>query len=149
MSKLEVIRAKVAYLDGLSELFDGYRRYYQQESNLAAAREFLTERLHNDESVIFLALSEGKPIGFTQLYPSFSSVSMRRIWILNDLFVAEDARRSGAGGALMETARRHAEETNAKGLVLATAHDNLAAQSLYERLGWKRDQEFLHYELLV
>ena len=96
---------------------------------------------------MFLALEGTEGLGFAQLYPSFSSVSMKRLWILNDLFVAPEARRRGVAAALLEEARRLAVETRAEGLELATATENLPAQRLYERLGWERDDAFHHYFL--
>lgn len=145
---MRVMRAGLEHLDVLVPLFDGYRQFYQQPSNLEGAREFLSERLERGESVIFLALSDSaEGLGFTQLYPSFSSVSMRRLWILNDLFVAPMARKLGVGQALMERARAFALESGAKGLTLQTAVDNLPAQSLYESLGWRRETEFYTYNL--
>ena len=97
--------------------------------------------------MLFLALDGESGIGFTQLYKSFSSVSMGRLWVLNDLFVAPEARRRGVAVVLMEHAREFAAATGALGLELATATDNLTAQRLYEKLGWKRDDDFYHYAL--
>jgi GNAT superfamily N-acetyltransferase len=147
-----VRRAGPEDLDVAAPLFDEYRRFYGQRSDARAARAFLGERLRREESVIFLAFAGeagGQALGFMQLYPSFSSVSLRRLWILNDLFVHPDARREGVGRRLLERAREWAVETQAKGLILATAMTNATAQSLYESCGWKRDEEFQHYQLMV
>ena len=144
-----VRRAGLGDLDDLAPLFDGYRQFYGQPSDLVAARAFLAERLRRDESVIFVAIADDMTLGFTQLYPSFSSVSVRRLWILNDLFVSPAARRGGVGRRLLERAREWAVETEAKGLTLTTAVTNSAARSLYESCGWRRDDEFAHYQLLV
>ena len=144
-----VRRAGVGDLDDVAPLFDGYRQFYGQPSDLAAARAFLAERLRRHESVIFVAIADDVTLGFTQLYPSFSSVSVRRLWILNDLFVSPAARRGGVGRRLLERARDWAVETDAKGLTLTTAVTNSAARSLYESCGWRRDDEFAHYQLLV
>src|SRR5688572_605149 len=148
-----VKRAAVADLDAVAPLFDAYRQFYGQRSDLAAARVFLGERLRRDESVIFLAMEDSESgneaLGFTQLYPSFSSVSVRRLWILNDLFVSPSGRGKGVGRRLLERAREWAIETDAKGLTLATAVTNAAARALYEACGWQRDEEFEHYTLLV
>jgi len=144
-----VRRAGVGDLGDLAPLFDGYRQFYGQRSDLAAARAFLAERLRRDEAVIFVAIADDAMLGFTQLYPSFSSVSVKRLWILNDLFVSPAARRGGVGRRLLERAREWAVETDAKGLTLTTALSNSAARSLYESCGWRRDDEFAHYQLLV
>jgi len=142
-----IARAERKHLDDLAPLFDGYRQFYGQRSDLAAARAFLGERIERDESVIYVAYADGGAAGFTQLYPSFSSVSLKRLWILNDLFVRSDIRRGGVARALLERARLHAVETGAKGLVLSTALTNGPAQNLYESCGWQRDDEFFQYHL--
>lgn len=148
MANIRIVRATTQDLEAVIPLFDAYRKFYEAESDRAAARAFLRERTERGESVIFLAYSEGhEPVGFTQLYPSFSSVSLRRLWILNDLYVSSDVRRGGVARALLERARQHAIETGAKGLVLSTAVTNKPAQALYESCGWQRDDEFFQYHL--
>jgi GNAT superfamily N-acetyltransferase len=148
---VRIIQATSEHLEALAALFDGYRQFYEQPSDLDGARAFLAERLERGESVLLLALldQEGQviPAGLAQLYPSFSSVSMRRLWILNDLYVAQAARKHGVGRALLLAAREYAERTGAKGLELMTARDNTAAQALYESMGWRRDEDFLPYTL--
>src|SRR6266446_3067123 len=140
---LRIARAARMDIDDLVPLFDGYRQFYGQRSDLAAARAFLRDRIERDESVIYLGYTGPREAaGFTQLYPSFSSVSMKPLWILNDLFVRSDIRRGGVGRALLERARQHAAETGAKGLILSTAVTNKPAQTLYESCGWQRDDEF-------
>ena len=150
MAGIRVVRAASTDLDDLAPLFDGYRQFYGQRSNEVASRAFLSDRIERGESVIYLAYTApGEAAGFTQLYPSFSSVSLKPLWILNDLFVRPDIRRGGVGRALLERARQHAAETGAKGLVLSTALTNKAAQTLYESCGWQRDDEFTHYYLFL
>jgi GNAT superfamily N-acetyltransferase len=145
-------RAGLEDVEAAAPLFDAYRQFYGQPSDVAAARAFLTERLRRDESVVILAIAGepgGKAVGFMQLYPSFSSVSLGRLWILNDLFVDPGARRGGVGRRLLERARDWAVETRALGLVLSTGLTNKTAQALYESCGWSRDDEFQRYRLLV
>ncbi|MEO0558864.1 MAG: GNAT family N-acetyltransferase [Bacteroidota bacterium] len=151
MASPRILRADLSHLDGLAELFDGYRQFYRKPPDLAAARAFLKERIELDESVIFAATLPGADAlaGFTQLYPFFSSVRMRRLWILNDLFVAPDARQRGVARALMEAARAYASSTGAASLELATEITNTSAQALYEDLGYARDDEFYHYALTL
>jgi GNAT superfamily N-acetyltransferase len=147
---VRITRAGREELDDLVPLFDGYRRFYGQRSDPAAARAFLSDRIERDESVIYLAYrSPREAAGFTQLYPSFSSVSLKPLWVLNDLFVRPDGRRGGVGGVLVERARQHAIETGAKGLVLSTGVTNTVAQTLYESSGSVRDDEFFYYHLFV
>jgi ribosomal protein S18 acetylase RimI-like enzyme len=146
-SALEIVQATPADVGEVAPLFDAYRQFYQKPPDVEAARRFLFARLSKDESVLFLARHEGQPVGFVQLYPVFSSVGLTRQWILNDLYVAPEARKLGVGRALMERARRLAEATRANSLTLETASDNVPAQRLYESLGWKRDHEFYRYFL--
>lgn len=142
----EMVRVSLEQVELVIPLFDAYRQFYEQAPNLAGARQFLTQRLQREESVIFVALVQGQPVGFTQLYPSFSSMSMMPIWILNDLFVAPQARRHGVGKRLLAAAREHARRSGAIRLALSTGVTNTTAQALYERDGWQRDQAFYHYE---
>ncbi len=141
-----LIRITSERVELIVPLFDAYRQFYGQTPDPERVRRFLAERLGQGESVIFAVVEDGRALGFTQLYPSFSSVSMRPIWILNDLFVAEDARRRGVGAWLLRAARDHASRSGAARLALSTAVTNTKAQALYERDGWRRDTEFLHYE---
>ncbi|HMF43647.1 MAG TPA: GNAT family N-acetyltransferase, partial [Polyangia bacterium] len=116
-----------------------------QPADPDGARQFLRERLQALDSVILVAEREKRLAGFVQLYPSFSSVSMKRLWILNDLFVAPEHRRGGVGAALLAAAEHFAREDGSKGLVLATQKTNATAKALYERCGWRPDALFDHY----
>ena len=146
----EIRRATFHDLDALVPLFDGYRQFYGKPSDEAGAREFLTARLRLNESMILLARDgHGAAAGFTQLYPLFSSVRMVRTWLLNDLFVAAVARRQGVAKALLDAAVTQTKNLGAASLSLSTAHDNLAAQALYESLGWQRDTQFREYSLAL
>jgi GNAT superfamily N-acetyltransferase len=146
---MQILQAGVEHIPQLAPLFDAYRQFYRQPSDPAGAAAFLRERLEGNESVVFLAVLDGAAVGFTQLYPCFSSTSMKRLWILNDLFVASEARRRGVAKGMMERARQLALQTLAEGLALETAVDNHNAQKLYEKLGWVRDEEFFRYSLRV
>ena len=144
---VDVVRASEGDLDTLVPLFDSYRQFYHQASNLEGARAFLGERLRLGDATIFLARVAGLPAGFAQLYPSFSSVRLGRLWILNDLFVTPGMRRRGVGTALLRRARAHAQSTAAVAMMLRTAHDNTTAQAAYEAEGWARENTFLTYTI--
>lgn len=143
----EILLADVEQLDAAALLFDQYRQFYEQASNLPAARHFLFERIINKESLIYLAIEPGKQtaVGFMQLYPSFSSLSMQAIWVLNDLYVLPAYRRKGVGRQLIETAKTLVRQRDDKGLALSTASDNQQAQSLYKSLDFEQDTKFWHY----
>ncbi len=150
---IAIRRAAVADVDRIAPLFDAYRQFYRQPSDLALARRFLTDRITREESVMFLAETAGtaapEACGFTHLYPLFSSIACRPTWILSDLFVARAFRRGGVGRKLMEAAHAFARETGASTIELDTAHTNTTAQPLYESLGYRRDVEFRHYILTL
>ena len=133
-------------LDGIAPLFDSYRQFYEQPTDLARARGYIEERMRRHESVIFVAEdANGHLVGFTQLYSTFCSVRLAHTYVLYDLFVSKAARGSGAGRRLMEAAEAHAAKTGAARMELSTARTNTVAQSLYESQGWVRDETFLVY----
>jgi ribosomal protein S18 acetylase RimI-like enzyme len=145
----QVLQAESKDSSAIASLFNEYRMFYEQDSNIDLALSFIQARLLSKESVIFYAVSSSSSdyLGFTQLYPSFSSVSAQRTWILNDLYVCEAARKQGVARALMLKARDFAISQQAKSISLMTARDNVNAQALYESLGFVRDQQFYSYSL--
>jgi ribosomal protein S18 acetylase RimI-like enzyme len=144
---MNVRQATIEDLDRIAPLFDDYRQFYGQASDPDAARSFLQDRFRHRQSVIFIAEEHGLALGFTQLYPSFSSMRLGCSYILNDLFVAPAARRGGVGVLLLQAAARFGRSEGAVRLSLSTALDNQAAQALYESQGWQADQVFRHYSL--
>lgn len=146
---LHITQASFQDLDDVSVLFDQYRSYYGQASDPVGARAFLFRLMEHRESVIFLARNgqHGDAVGFAQLYPVFSSISMQRSWILNDLFVIESSRGHGAGRKLLSEVSEFAKRSMAKGIALETGIENKKAQKLYEDLGYARDDDFYHYYL--
>ncbi len=146
---VEIRQATVGDLDLLVPLFDAYRQFYRQPSEPERARRFLLDRFGHNQSIIFLAFADAAVIGFTQLYPSFSSGALARIFILNDLFVTPEARRRGAGIALLQAVAEYGRRVGALRLTLSTEVTNTTAQSLYESVGWKRDNVFCTYQLTL
>lgn len=147
----KVHRASPADVPALAPLFDAYRIFYGQRSDVKLAEKYLHDRLHTGESVIFFCRQPSSlaVAGFTQLYPSFSSVSAARIWILNDLFIAPECRRFGFGRALIQAVHDHARQTGAVRVVLSTENTNHPAQALYESLGYVHDTEFRTYSFTL
>lgn len=143
----EVIHATADDIEALAPLFDQYRVWYGMKSDLNGARNFLSHRLQNSESVVFLAVVDNTAVAFAQLYPLFSSVSMEAVWLLNDLFVSEASRKQGIGTTLLETAVQFGRDTGAIRMELATGVDNIAAQALYKSRGWQQNETFVHYAL--
>ena len=140
----EIRKATLNDLPVLVPLFDAYRVFYEQDSDEEGAHQFIQDRIQKGESTIFIAWRDGKAIGFTQLYPTFSSVSMKKMYILNDLYVINEMRGLGIGKDILNYCQQWAKEEGYKGLSLETAVDN-PAQKLYEREGWSTDEGFLHY----
>ena len=148
---MSIKKATLADLKQLSKLFDGYRVFYGQPSDVDGAEAFLRDRLSRDDSTVLLAVDGDTKtvVGFAQLYPSFSSVAMRPIWVLNDLFVAPSHRRTGVGKRLMDAVGQFAAQAGAIRVDLATARDNQTAKALYEACGYRLDQVFDHYKLKI
>lgn len=144
-SEMMIKRATIADAPRIAPLFDAYRQFYGKPSDLNGAGEFLRSRLFDCETVVYFAIGENDQVaGFAQLFPSFSSVSLCRAWILNDLFVHPDFRARGVGHALMERAKKHCLEFSARQLWLQTDLTNDTAQRLYESVGMTR-KEILEY----
>lgn len=140
-----VKRITIEQVTEVVHLFDAYRIFYNMESDRNAGESFLKQRLSNGESVIFVAYEdEVVPVGFTQLFFTFSSVSLKESLILNDLYVSEEHRKNAIGEQLLLKAQEYCNEKGFKGLALETAIDN-PAQTLYERLGWKKQDSCFHY----
>jgi GNAT superfamily N-acetyltransferase len=149
-SDVTVRQATIFDLDPLIPLFDEYRQFYGKESDPDLARRFLSERFQYSQSIVFLALAQdGSAIGFTQLFPSFSSASAARIFILNDLYVRPEFRRKKAGSLLLAAAARFGQAVGAVRLTLSTEITNQTAQALYEAEGWRRQTDFYVYNLAV
>ncbi|TAE51754.1 MAG: GNAT family N-acetyltransferase [Bacteroidetes bacterium] len=139
--------ANFSDLAPLAALFDAYRVFYGKTSDLSAATDFLSQRLERQESVVFAAFSpEEIMLGFTQLYPLFSSTRMKRLWLLNDLFVREEFRGKGISVQLIDAAKAHCIETGACALTLETSKSNIIGNQLYPRAGFTLDTDHNYYE---
>lgn len=144
---MEIIRAELIHLGDAAFLFDQYRQFYQQKSDVEGVLQFLEERIRNNESIIFLAYAEDKPVGFMQLYPTFSSISIQRAWVLNDLFVDVDYRHSGVGSALLDAASAY-EKKQTRNIWCGKPAVKISPQRLYESKQWKKDTDlFYRFEL--
>lgn len=149
---MRIIKAKLEHLDLLTPMFVKYREFYGQLPYPDSSRSFLEKRLQRDESVIYLALpddDDNKLLGFCQLYPSYSSLSLKRVWILNDIYVAEDSRRMLVADHLMREAKKMAKDTNAVRMRVSTRSNNDTAHKTYESIGFREDTEFKSYILPI
>jgi GNAT superfamily N-acetyltransferase len=145
MSSISVRQAVLSDLDELTQLFDQYRQFQGQRSDLSAARDFLGARFDHGESVLFIAHEGSSPVGFAQLYPSYSSVSLARVFVLNDLFVSAAGRRKGVASKLLTAIEAYAWSLGAVRITLNVARDNKPGQALYQALGWSQDAQFFMY----
>lgn len=148
---MRIVQATLEHLDLLTPLFVRYREFYDELPLPESSRAFLEKRLRRGESVIYLALAddEERLLGFCQLYPSYSSLSLKRVWILNDIYVVEEARRQLVADHLLQTAKRMARQTQAVRLRVATSRDNDVAQKVYQSIGFREDTEFRNYVLPI
>lgn len=138
---MEIKKATIEHLPELAVLFNGYRIFYRKESDIEGARQFLKERLTKNESEIFISFSGAIMTGFTQLYPLFSSARMKKLWLLNDLFVDEKFRGQGFSIALMDRAKDLCRKSGACGFMLETAKTNSIGNQLYQKMGLELDTE--------
>ncbi|MFT0868348.1 N-acetyltransferase family protein [Pseudomonas sp. CAM1A] len=149
---MRIIQATLEHLDLLTPLFVKYREFYGQLPYPDSSRAFLEKRLKRKESIIYLALpddGDDRLLGFCQLYPSFSSLSLKRVWILNDIYVAEDSRRMLVADNLMREAKKMAKKSNAVRMRVSTSSDNEVARKTYESMGFRKDTEFENYILPI
>jgi len=149
---MRIVQATLEHLDLLTPLFVKYREFYGELPFPESSKKFLEKRLSRKESVIYLALADdddSRLLGFCQLYPSFSSLALKRVWILNDIYVAEDARRQLVADRLLQTAKKMARETNAVRMRVSSSVSNEVAHKVYESIGFHEDTEFKNYILPI
>ena len=145
VNAVAVRQAVAADIDALAAVFDQYRQFQGRAGNLAAARSFLAERFDHGESIAFIATARGTAVGFAQLYPSYSSVSLSRVFILNDLFVVEAVRGRRVASQLLSAVESYAWSLGASRVTLNVARTNVSAQQVYTARGWKQDDQFFTY----
>ncbi|USD28932.1 GNAT family N-acetyltransferase [Pseudoalteromonas sp. SCSIO 43201] len=146
------INIKVASLEDnaqVANLFDLYRQFYKQDSDLDGAASFIYQRLMKKDSTIFLATSEESELGFLQVYPTFSSISMANVWLINDLYVCSRARGQGVAKQLLQQCVEQAEQLQVKLIRISTEFSNTAAAQLYEQFGFEKDTRFQHYNYFL
>lgn len=145
---MEFRKAEIEDIEPLSQLFHSYRQLSVSLDNAALPREsqaWIQSILTQDNGVFIIAVSEHEILGFVTLYLGFSSISLSNYWVLNDLYVIDEARGLGLGRALMEQAEKYAQRTHAKGIELETSLENTVAQSLYEDLGYLENKRYKRY----
>ena len=146
----KIIKAEEKHIEKIGILFDLYRQFYKYESNLVESTNYIKDRINNNESTIFIAISDAdEAIGFVQLYETFGSLDLGKIIILYDLYVKEDHRKNNIGRKLMIKSHEYAKKINAKRIQLSTAIDNYIGQSLYESLGYVKDDDFYTYDFEI
>ena len=145
---MDIIEASIKDVEQVAVLFNEYRMFYAQKSDIESAKVFLEERITRSESVIFIAIENDEYVAFTQLYPSFTSVGISRIWLLNDLYVLENYRKKGIAEQLIKHVFNYGKTTERKKVLLSTDNDNFIAQKLYERIGFVRDNCFFYEKVI-
>lgn len=145
MSKPAIRQATIQDLPSIVPIFDSYREYFNQQKDPVLVERFLFEKFEHRESVIFIAQKQDEVIGFAQLYPLFSSLTLQRVWLLNDFFITEEFRGSGVGTQLFATVKEFTLLTKSKGIELSVEHTNKKAWTFWEKQGFKQDEEFRYY----
>lgn len=145
MTQIELRDANAGDVEQLAIIFDQYRVFYSKASNVSGAKAFLTKRFEEGNSTILVATFDQQIVGFTQLYPTFSSLRMSKILILNDLFVIQDYRKHGVGSMLLKAATEFASREGFAVLTLQTELNNDQARSVYAKNGWVLDTEHVYY----
>jgi GNAT superfamily N-acetyltransferase len=143
MAKPEISVVGESDLDDLLPLVRGYCDFYKvspsDEDLLALSRALIADP--EREGLQLLARNDdGQPIGFATLYWTWSTTDAARLGVMNDLFVTDAARGTGAAEALIEACRQECARRGAKRLSWQTAPDNARAQKVYERVGGNREQ---------
>lgn len=142
---MEIREFNIEDLESVSNLLNEYRLFYRKESDKESCNKFIKDRYDNNESKIFVADNGEELVGFVQIYPVFSTVSLQRAYILNDLYVSSNSRTGGVGKQLIEKTFEYARQNNARYVTLETSIDNTKAQSLYKKMGMKVDNSVLHF----
>ncbi|MDX1941867.1 MAG: GNAT family N-acetyltransferase [Saprospiraceae bacterium] len=141
-----IIQAQTEHLDALTSLFDAYRVWYKKPSDLEGAKIFLVGLMERGDAIAYLAQAENAEFaGFTQLYPLYSSTRMKRIWVLNDLYVRPEYRGQGVSKLLIDKAKDLARATNAVEILLETGKDNEIGNRLYPTVGFELNTDFNFY----
>jgi ribosomal protein S18 acetylase RimI-like enzyme len=144
----KIRKATINDLDTLAVLFNAYRIFYKKETDITGATQFLSERITKNESELYLSFTADEVSGFIQLYPLFSSTQMKRLWILNDLYVNEKFRNQGVGSALIEQAKTLCRQSGARGFSLVTAKTNSSSNQLYKKkLELDTEHNFYYWDL--
>jgi len=148
--RFEIIRASNEDINNVGSLFDLYRQFYSYKSDLNASIKYIEERIKNNESIIFIAVDANKTgLGFVQLYETFGSLDLGKIIVLYDLYVKEEYRKNKIGRDLMLKSYEYAKNIKAKRIQLSTATNNFIGQSLYESLGYVKDNDFYTYDFEI
>ena len=146
---INVRQTTISDLNEVSDIFNQYRQFQGVEDDLTASKQFIKERYEQKESIIFIAEDGNKPVGIAQLYPMFSSVTLSRVFILNDLYVCKFARKKGVAKALLKNVEDFATANNASRVTLNVAIDNEKAQTLYKSANWKQDDQFYMFHRFI
>ena len=148
--EFKIIEAESKHIEQVGKLFDLYRQFYKYDSNLIESTNYIKDRIKNNESIIFIAINDtNEAIGFVQLYETFGSLDLGKIIILYDLYVEKNYRKNKVGRQLILKSHEYAKKINAKRIQLSTAIDNYIGQSLYESLGYVKDDDFYTYDFEI
>lgn len=142
---MRIFQATLEHLEALTPLFVAYREFHGAMPATALSKEFLQQRIEKQESVIFVAVQDEQLLGFCQVYPSFSSLSLRPVWILNDIFVKEEHRGKQIAEKLIRYTLEQAAASDVVRIRVSISQYNEVAQRLFESTGFAEDPVFRNY----
>jgi GNAT superfamily N-acetyltransferase len=145
---MEIAPVREDDLEQLLPLMRAYCDFYEvsppDERLLALSRALIDDP--EREGVQLMARDGDRTMGFATIYWSWSTTSAERIGVMNDLYVAPEARGTGTAEALIEACRAACARRGAAKLTWQTALDNERAKAVYDRIGATRE-EWLDYWL--
>ena len=147
--ELKIIRANKNHINGVSILFDLYRQFYKYQKDFKNSKNYIHNRIVNNESIIFICIENEKIVAFVQLYETFDSLNLNKKIVLYDLYVLKNYRKLGIAKKLMNKSKDFAINNNFSRIELSTSINNYSAQKLYESLDYIRDKEYYDYSIEI
>lgn len=147
---MQIEQLSEKYIDQLIDVVEEYRKFCGFSASYEQTKKFFQYLFTNEKSVTFIAISDNDEVmGFVNLYPSYSTLALSKIWILNDLAVSSRFRRMGLAQKLIKRVITFAEETGAVRVELKTQITNRGAQKFYSEIGFKVDKDNIYYQVPV
>ena len=144
---MEVRLMQYSDIDQVAVLLEEFRLLYGAPPDLEKTLQYLKDRFENEQSKIFIALDGNEYLGFCQMYPTFSSISLKKLYILKELYVVKSHRKKGVAKELIQHAEKSAKRFNTIGLIIETRITNQSALKFYDSVGYLKEGEHIYYYL--